>query len=401
MASPPPLLTALLLLTAAISLISPSQSQSQSATCTSQLQTFTNNKRYAFCNGLPYLNSYLHWTFDPAQSSLSIAFIAPAPPEGWVSWAINPTSTGMVGSQALIAFKLGDRMTVKTYNVSSYNPLTESKVWFDVKESSAEFSNGAIRLFATVVLPEKGKTVVNQVWQVGASVTGGVPNKHEFQPANLNSKGSLDLLGGQSTASTGGNSRLKKRNIHGVLNVVSWGILFPTGIVLARYLRVFPSADPAWFYLHVSCQVSAYAIGVAGWGTGLKLGSESKAVTYSVHRNIGITLFAFATLQIFALLLRPKKDNKYRLYWNIYHHGVGYAILVLGILNVFKGFDILQPEPKWRRAYIVVISVLGGIALLLEAFTWIVVLKRKKSDKSTKPYDGYNNGRGRQEPLSP
>lgn len=74
--------------------------------------------------------------------------------------------------------------------------------------------------------------------------------------------------------------------------------MFPTGIVLARYLKVFPSADPAWFYLHVSCQVSAYAIGVAGWGTGLKLGSESKSITYSTHRNIGITLFVFATLQV-------------------------------------------------------------------------------------------------------
>ena len=29
-------------------------------------------------------------------------------------------------------------------------------------------------------------------------------------------------------------------------------------MIIARYLRTFPSADPAWFYLHVSCQVSAY-----------------------------------------------------------------------------------------------------------------------------------------------
>lgn len=74
--------------------------------------------------------------------------------------------------------------------------------------------------------------------------------------------------------------------------------MFPIGIIIARYLRVFPSADPVWFYLHVFCQVSAYAIGVAGWGTGLKLGSESKAVTYSHHRNIGISLFALATVQV-------------------------------------------------------------------------------------------------------
>ena len=86
--------------------------------------------------------------------------------------------------------------------------------------------------------------------------------------------------------------------IHGILNVVSWGILFPIGIIIARYLRTFPSADPAWFYLHAFCQVSAYAIGVAGWGTGLKLGSESKGIQYTGHRNIGIALFAIATVQV-------------------------------------------------------------------------------------------------------
>lgn len=86
--------------------------------------------------------------------------------------------------------------------------------------------------------------------------------------------------------------------IHGVLNVVSWGLLFPIGVVIARYMRTFKSADPLWFYLHVFCQISAYAIGVAGWGTGLKLGSESKGIHYTGHRNIGISLFSLATVQV-------------------------------------------------------------------------------------------------------
>ncbi|KDO37080.1 hypothetical protein CISIN_1g047801mg, partial [Citrus sinensis] len=84
---------------------------------------------------------------------------------------------------------------------------------------------------------------------------------------------------------------------------------------------------------------------------------------------------------IFALFLRPKKDHKYRFHWNLYHHGVGYAILVLGIINVFKGLDILNPENKWKSAYIIVISVLGGIAVLLEAITWIVVISRKSRSR--------------------
>lgn len=97
-------------------------------------------------------------------------------------------------------------------------------------------------------------------------------------------------------------------------------------------------------------------------------------------------------LQIFALFLRPKKEHKYRFYWNIYHHTLGYAILILSILNVFKGLDILNPAKHWRSTYIIVIISLGAIALLLEAITWVVVLKRR-STKSTKPY-GFTNAQG-------
>lgn len=85
---------------------------------------------------------------------------------------------------------------------------------------------------------------------------------------------------------------------HGVINTISWGILMPLGAIIARYMKVFKSADPAWFYIHVTCQFSAYVIGVAGWGTGLKLGSDSPGIVYQTHRNLGIALFCLATLQV-------------------------------------------------------------------------------------------------------
>lgn len=169
----------------------------------------------------------------------------------------------------------------------------------------------------------------------------------------------------------------------------------PIGAIIARYLKVFKSADPAWFYLHITCQCSAYIIGVAGWATGLKLGSDSEGITYEAHRNIGITLFCFATLQVFALLLRPKKDHKHRFYWNLYHWGVGYSVIVLSVINIYKGLDILDPEKKWKTAYTVVIVVLGCVALLLEASTWVIVLRRRKDGNEQKFNNGYNgNGNG-------
>ncbi|XP_030454746.1 cytochrome b561 and DOMON domain-containing protein At3g25290-like [Syzygium oleosum] len=394
-------LVVLLSITAALSLISPSLA----LTCNPQ-PSFPNKRTYSSCAALPHLNATLHFTFDPANSSLSLAYSA-APPSssggGWVAWAINPTSTGMVGAQAMMALKSSSGSVVaKTFNISSYHSIVESKLSFDVWDLSAdEAAGGTMRLFASVKVPAGSRSLnqLNQVWQVGPSVTSGVPDRHSMATDNMQSKGTLDLVAGQSTSGGGGGSGTKKKNIHGILNAVSWGIMFPIGAIIARYVRAFPSADPAWFYLHAFCQSSAYAIGVAGWGTGLKLGSESKAIRYTGHRNIGIALFAVATVQIFALFLRPKKDHKYRFYWNIYHHGLGYTILVLGILNVFKGLDILQPENKWKSAYIIFISVLGGVAVLLELITWIIVLKRK-SGKPTKPYDGYNNGQGRQQPLA-
>ncbi|KAI3787933.1 hypothetical protein L2E82_00452 [Cichorium intybus] len=157
-------------------------------------QKFANNKLYTNCTDLPTLSSSLHWTHNSKNSSLSIAFVAPpAKPEGWIAWAINPTQTGMAGSQALIAFKDSNgSMTVKTYNISSYSSIVEGKISLEVSESSAEFSGGSMKIFATLKLP-KTMTEVNHVWQVGGSVTEGMPGKHEFQPANLKSMGKLQL----------------------------------------------------------------------------------------------------------------------------------------------------------------------------------------------------------------
>lgn len=90
-----------------------------------------------------------------------------------------------------------------------------------------------------------------------------------------------------------------KFQIHGVLCAIGWGILMPIGVIIARYMKVFKSADPAWFYLHVTCQTSAYIIGLAGWAVGLKLGSQSTpGVQYTGHRTIGILLFILGTLQV-------------------------------------------------------------------------------------------------------
>ncbi|KAJ6756755.1 CYTOCHROME B561 AND DOMON DOMAIN-CONTAINING PROTEIN [Salix purpurea] len=267
---------------------------------------FSSNKIFRACNDLPYLNSYLHWNYDSSSNKLQIAYRHTGITSSrWVSWAINPTSTGMAGSQALVAFQQTDgTMRAYTSPISSYQTsLQEGKLSFDVSDLSATLANNEIIIFATIGLSNTS-TTVNQVWQDGA-VSGDAIQVHATSGANVQSMGTLNLLSGESS-STGGNDRIRKRNIHGVLNAVSWGILLPIGALIARYLKVFKSADPAWFYLHISCQSIAYIVGVAGWGTGLKLGSESASIQYDAHRTIGIILFCLGTLQVFRSASKAK-----------------------------------------------------------------------------------------------
>lgn len=209
-------------------LLSPAVSQSsscssQSSSCSSQ--TFSGVKSYPHCLDLPDLKAVLHYSYDASNTTLAVVFSAPpSKPGGWIAWAINPTSTGMAGSQALVASK--DPKTgvasVTSLNIISYSSLVPSKLSFevwDVKAEEAANDGGALRIFAKVKVPAdlaaKGK--VNQVWQVGPGVSNGRIQPHDFSGPNLGAMGPLDLTGatpvGPVSGGGDGNSRIHKRNV--------------------------------------------------------------------------------------------------------------------------------------------------------------------------------------------
>ncbi|KAF5812206.1 putative cytochrome b561 and DOMON domain-containing protein [Helianthus annuus] len=347
--------------------------------------TFSTNQIYATCVSLPVLNSHLHWNYH-SNGTVDVAFRhTGSTASQWVAWALNVNGSGMIGAQAIVAVTSpSGAVRVYTSAVNNYGTgLEESSLSFGVPRMIAERVNGDLVVYASLVLPN-GRTRFNHVWQVGP-VNNGVLSMHSMSPDNRNSVGEVDFITGQMRAGgrSGDVSRQRRRNAHGVLNVVSWGVLMPIGAMSARYLKAFNVANPAWFYIHAATQTSAYIVGVSGWATGLKLGSESSGIKHNAHRNIGIILFALGTLQVFALLLRPKPDHKYRFYWNIYHRSIGYCVIILSIVNMYRGLDILDPEKKWKNAYTGIIISLGVITLLCEALKWFIVLKRKKEEKRT------------------
>ncbi|KAL0321082.1 UNVERIFIED_CONTAM: cytochrome and DOMON domain-containing protein [Sesamum radiatum] len=336
---------------------------------------FASNQIFSSCSNLPYLNSFLHWNYDQSGKTVEIAYRHKGPSSSrWVAWAINPSGQGMIGAQAVVAFKKADgTMRAYTAPVTSYQTqLQQAVLSFQVSDLTATYTRNEIIIFATLKLDNLSSTV-NQVWQEGP-LSGDSPAMHLNSGSNVQSFGTLNLLSGTTAGAL--DSKTRKKNIHGVLNAVSWGIMMPIGAVFARYLRVFPDRlDPAWL---------AYR----------QLGSQSPEVQYTSHRTIAIILFCLGTLQVFALLLRPKKDHKYRFYWNMYHHSVGYSVIVLSIINIFKGLDILNPGEKWKRAYVEILIGLALVAATLEVYTWYIVVKRKKTSSPQKMQNRINGTNG-------
>ncbi|CAA7040411.1 unnamed protein product [Microthlaspi erraticum] len=66
---------------------------------------FSSNRLFEFCNDLPVLDSFLHYTYDSSSDNLQIAYHhTKLTPRKWVAWTVNPTSNSMIGSQAIVAY---------------------------------------------------------------------------------------------------------------------------------------------------------------------------------------------------------------------------------------------------------------------------------------------------------
>ena len=48
-----------------------------------------------------------------------------------------------------------------------------------------------------------------------------------------------------------------------------------------------------------------------------------------------IKIFSYDMVQIFSLFMRLNKEHNVCFYLNIYHHGVVYVVLIMGIINIF------------------------------------------------------------------
>eukprot|EP00271_Cylindrocystis_brebissonii_P018750 TRINITY_DN5449_c0_g1_i1.p1 TRINITY_DN5449_c0_g1~~TRINITY_DN5449_c0_g1_i1.p1 ORF type:complete len:435 (+),score=41.81 TRINITY_DN5449_c0_g1_i1:166-1470(+) len=310
------------------------------------------------------------WTFDNHTRIVRGVYVAqPQAQGGWTAWGINANGIpNMVTSSVLICFPDEAGVpVVKQYILT--NQLDSGvqlggtlKTTYTTCYISSETSPPTYYLKFKLNVSTKAK--VTQIWGAGPSVDLSTfhPAKHTSTPvgAFLDFRNQSGTQSVASLASPG--TYVDYKEMHATLNVISWGVLLPLGIMTARY---FKCMDPSWYYGHIGFQVSAFLIGLAGFITGLALHKyyESDATT---HGSIGISMFTFACLQVCLGIAKPNKKASYRLYWNIAHWLFGYLVLVLAIINIFKGFDLLKLTgggyAGWKNVYI------GWLVVLLVVF---------------------------------
>jgi hypothetical protein len=147
---------------------------------------------------LHVLESSLHWNYYPEISKVDIAFKKNnAKDSSWIAWAINPTSKGMIGSQALIGYRRSDGcFKAYTSSITSYETrLQEDNLSFPVYNVSGMYINGSMIVFASLELPTN-VSLVNHVWQEGLVSNDGSLSAHIMTGPNIQSFGTLDFKSG-------------------------------------------------------------------------------------------------------------------------------------------------------------------------------------------------------------
>ncbi|XP_059286828.1 cytochrome b561 and DOMON domain-containing protein At5g47530-like [Lycium ferocissimum] len=341
-----------------------------------QNRNLTLCKRYKHRNGVEF-----GWNIDNTTRSLQIMVGARLESEtGWLAWGLNfgPVPR-MVGTQALIGIKqtngsfLGD-----TYNVTQYIKigckLLPSPIDLNISNLRFRHIHYYHIIEATIHLPQTvNVSRINQVWQVGKVAMGMEPKIHERKLHNYDSTETIDLQTG-TVITVRGSRRRQARIAHGILNIIGWGVILPIGVIIARYFKKGPinwNEHDQWKHAHKTCQTCGYIIGATGWALGLWLGASSKYYSFPKHGAFGISIFTFATLQTLALRLKPRKNDELHTYWSIYHLSLGYALLAVICVNIFKGIKIMQDVDTWRSVYIAVIVSLTFIFLVLEIINWL------------------------------
>lgn len=157
---------------------------------------------------------------------------------------------------------------------------------------------------------------------------------------------------------------------HGRLMALSWGVLLPLGVIIARFFKVTPRQDwprrldnKFWWRSHMSFQYAGGGLMLAGLGLiWMRAGGDAGA---AAHRWLGYVVLALGGLQFVAGWLRGSKGGpgdvqmrgdhydmtlRRRVFEHV-HKGFGYVALTLAAATILTGLWAAN-APRWMWLFL-------------------------------------------------
>ncbi|XP_059461147.1 cytochrome b561, DM13 and DOMON domain-containing protein At5g54830 [Corylus avellana] len=272
--------------------------------------------------------------------------------------------SGMVNSYAYVGWVDESGVgRVNTYWIDGKDALTVHPTSENLKYVRCRSENGIITLEFTRPLkppcsPDERpecKNIIDRttplkvIWAMGARWTDRRLNVRNMHSVTSSRPVRVLLMRGSAEAEEDLRPVLA---VHGFMMFLAWGILFPGGILAARYLKHVKG--DGWYKIHVYLQYSGLAIVLLAL---LFAVAELRGFyVSSVHVKFGIAAIVLACVQPVNAFLRPKKPangevNSKRLLWEYFHVIVGRSAIVVGMAALISGMKHLGDRYGGENAH--------------------------------------------------
>ena len=127
---------------------------------------------------------------------------------------------------------------------------------------------------------------------------------------------------------------------HGGLMLLSWGVLIPFGIGVARFSD---KSKASWFRVHVGLQISGLLVAAVGIAVALFV----LAPVDTLHGSLGLAVMSVGLLQPLNAIVRPHKGGvgqvrRLRTAWEVVHKWSGRGAALLALPVVYLGIRLLS-----------------------------------------------------------
>jgi hypothetical protein len=161
---------------------------------------------------------------------------------------------------------------------------------------------------------------------------------------------------------------------HGTLMLLSWGLMLPSGVIAAKFLKHRTGGGsttvPLWFRIHKILQPLGLVVALVGWIIALRnfqVLDEGGTTKQVMHVGLGMLTMILGLLQPLNAFFRPHKEkddsvSAKRRCWEILHKGSGYLAVFAGLVTVGLG-TVLAKEvdiPTFQYVYIVFLILLAA-----------------------------------------